>query len=49
MTEDKLSLSEQIKIAHEQIRHEDGLVNHRLSWLLTIQGLLFASIGIMIK
>ena len=28
-----------------ELRHEDSLVNHRLSWLLVFQGFLFASVG----
>lgn len=33
------------KIVRQMIRHEDNLTNHRISWLNTIQGLLFAALG----
>src|SRR3954467_13544460 len=29
----------------EMIKHEGDLVNHRISWLVTLQGLLFAALG----
>jgi len=34
---------EQFDIARELIRHEDGLINNRMSWLMVFQGFLFAS------
>ncbi len=33
-------------IAH-QIEREDGLVNYRLTWMLTTQGLLFAALALL--
>lgn len=33
-------------IAREMIRHENELMNHRLTWLLTAEGLLFAALGL---
>jgi hypothetical protein len=27
------------------VRHENELMNHRVSWLLTLQGLLFTALG----
>jgi hypothetical protein len=32
-------------IVREMIRHENDLVNHRLTWLCVIQGLLFTALG----
>ncbi len=32
-------------IAREMVRHENELMNHRLTWLLTLEGLLFAALG----
>ena len=29
--------------ARDQIRHEDGLINQRVTWLLLLQGLLFTA------
>lgn len=34
---------EKFDIARELIRHEDGLINNRVSWLMVFQGFLFAS------
>jgi len=33
------------QIIREMIRHEDDLMNQRLMWLLTLEGLLFATLG----
>ena len=33
-------------IIREMIRHENDLVNHRLTWLCQIQGFLFAALGL---
>ncbi len=33
----------------EQLSREDNLINNRLSWMLTIQGLLFAALSILTK
>ncbi len=33
------------EIIREMIRHEDCLVNHRITWLSQLQGLMFAAIG----
>lgn len=33
-------------IVREMIRHENDLVNHRLTWLCQVQGLLFAALGV---
>lgn len=32
-------------VARDLIKHENDLINHRLSWFITIQGLLFAALG----
>ncbi|MGD8912624.1 MAG: hypothetical protein PVI97_17105 [Candidatus Thiodiazotropha sp.] len=32
----------------ENLKREDGLINSRLSWLMTAQGFLFASWGLVI-
>lgn len=31
----------------EQVSREDNLINNRLSWMLTIQGLLFAALSVL--
>lgn len=31
------------------IEHENGLINHRLTWLLSAQGLLFAGLGVILN
>jgi len=33
-------------IVREMIRHENDLVNHRLTWFCQVQGLLFAALGV---
>jgi hypothetical protein len=33
-------------IVREMIRHENELINHRITWLCQIQGLLFAALGV---
>jgi len=35
--------SEKFAIAREIIRHENDLVNNRVTWLLVLQGLLFTA------
>ncbi len=35
--------AELYEIGREHIRHEDGLVNHRTTWFLVFQGLLFTA------
>ena len=52
MTEKNLDLDESLKyyqLIRDYIIHEDTLINNRLSWLLTIQGLLFAAYGYSIR
>jgi hypothetical protein len=34
------------KTVREMICSEDEFINHRLTWLVTLQGLLFAALGI---
>lgn len=34
---------DQFDVARELIRHEDGLVNNRVTWLLVLQGFLFTA------
>lgn len=41
--EEKLTKKEMFEIIREQIRHEDGLINQRLNWLLLSQAFLFAA------
>lgn len=36
------SLESLYHMLREQIQHEDNLVNHRLTWLLAVEGFLFA-------
>ena len=33
----------------DQIRHENELLNHRLTWMWTLQGLLFAALGLFLS
>jgi hypothetical protein len=44
-----MSEIEKEKIAHDQWQHEDALINHRLTWLLTVQIALFAGYGWLIE
>ena len=37
-------LTERYEFAREHLRHEDGLVNHRVTWFLVFQGLLFTAL-----
>ena len=39
--EQPLSDKDKFDVARELIRHEDGLINNRVTWLLVLQGLLF--------
>lgn len=36
------------KMLREQIQHEDHLVNHRLTWLLAVEGFLFAALAALL-
>lgn len=38
-----LEPAELYDIGREQIRHEDGLINHRTTWFLVFEGLLFTA------
>ncbi|MFW9263100.1 hypothetical protein [Nostoc sp. CALU 546] len=38
-------MNEDANIIREMIRHEDNLTINRLNWLITLQGLLFASLA----
>ena len=40
-----LSMDEHAKTVRTMIEHENHLVNYRLTWLITLQGLLFAALG----
>ena len=40
---ESISLEKKYELIREQIRHEDGLINQRLNWLLLSQGFLFAA------
>jgi hypothetical protein len=35
------------ELARKIIEHEDNLINHRLTWLITIQGFLFAAFAVV--
>jgi hypothetical protein len=43
------ALSERLNQLRSYIEHENSLMNHRLTWLWTLQGLLFAAVGIAPK
>ena len=36
------------ELAREFVKHEDNLVDHRITWLLTSQALLFAALGFLL-
>jgi hypothetical protein len=36
-----------VNVIREMIRHEDTILNHRLTWMWTLQGLLFAAAGVL--
>ncbi len=44
-TERDTDLEQAYKRYVSELRHEDSLINHRLTWLLVFQGLLFAALG----
>ena len=33
----------------ESVKHEDDLLNHRMTWMWTLQGLLFTALGLLWK
>ncbi len=37
------------KIFREMIRHENDLINHRLTWLMASEGLLFTALGVVVS
>ena len=39
--------SSDAEVVRTMIRHENDLVNHRLTWLLTLEGFLFAGSGLL--
>lgn len=39
-----VTLKERYEFAREHLRHEDGLVNQRVTWFLVFQGLLFTAL-----
>jgi hypothetical protein len=39
-------LAEHFQLFRDYVKHEDELINRRLTWLLTVQGFLFAAYGI---
>jgi len=45
MLADEQPASEVADIIRTMIRHEDDIVNQRMTWFLTIQGLLFAALA----
>ncbi len=45
MGETDPSLRQNEEIVRSMIQSENELINHRISWLTTVQGLLFASLG----
>jgi len=40
---------EDFAIIRDMLQHEDNLINHRITWMCQIQGLLFAAFGILIQ
>ena len=43
--DDKSTVIETAKTIRYMLQREEDLLNNRISWLMTIQGLLFASLG----
>jgi hypothetical protein len=43
--EQQLTVKETADLLREMIQHEDEIVNQRMTWFLTIQGLLFAALS----
>src|SRR5271157_104561 len=41
------AVREYVTVVRDMIRHEDEVLNHRLSWMWTLQGLLFAAAGVL--
>jgi hypothetical protein len=39
--------NEEAKIIRDMVRHEDDLLNQRITWFSTIQGLLFAALALV--
>jgi hypothetical protein len=39
-----MTLEEKYELARDQIKHEDGLINNRVTWVLIFHGLLFGAI-----
>ena len=46
---EKIGMIDLYNIYREYIKHENTLINNRISWLTTIQGFLFAAFGLIIK
>jgi hypothetical protein len=46
---EKVSATSPWELARNVIEHEDNLINHRLTWLITIQGFLFAAFAVVAK
>lgn len=44
-TPDRKDGNELAAIVREMIKHENELINHRITWLVELQGLLFAALG----
>lgn len=42
---DKMTVRETAQIIRSMIEHENNLLNNRITWLMTIQGLLFTGLG----
>lgn len=38
-----------LQYIYDRVKHEDDLVNHRLTWLLTLQGLLFTAFALLTR
>ena len=41
--------AEYVGVIRQMIQHEDDLLNHRLTWMWTLEGLLFGAVGFMWK
>lgn len=49
MNQVQLNLQQHLGHLWERLKHENDMLNHRLSWLWTLQGFLFASFGLLSK
>ena len=47
MSEDNTETILRAQLVLERAKHEDDLLNHRMTWMWTLQGLLFTALGLL--